>query len=104
MRPIKPPTVTPMIMAVPLDLLPDVGEFEEGIKVGVDVTGFPTVDSGRSTFRDALTRLNVSPVTTSRYAHAGTAVAGLILFGYLSSDVNSCPRINERGNWGHTRI
>ena len=88
MRPINPPTVTPMIMAVPFELLLD--EIEERVEEGVDLTGFPTVDSGRPTSRDALTGLNVSAVTTSRYAHAGTAVAELILFGYLSYDVNFC--------------
>jgi len=36
----------------------------------------------------ALAGSNLSPVTTSRNAHAGTAVSGLILFGYLSSAVN----------------
>jgi len=85
MRPIKPPTVTPMMMAVPFELLVD--EIEEGVEEGVDVTEteFPTVDSGGPTSRDALTRLNVSVVTTSRYAHAGTAVAELILFGYMDT-------------------
>ena len=34
MRPIKPPTVTPMIMAVPFDLLVDVEEIEEEVEEG----------------------------------------------------------------------
>ena len=60
--------------------------------------GFPTVDSrrlGDSDAIDAFARLNVSAVTTSKYAHPGTAVTGLIVRGYLSSDVNPCLRINE---------
>lgn len=88
-RPITPPTVTPMIvtMETPLELLSGVVEIEGD---GVDVSMFPIVDSRKPTARVALTGLNVSSGTTSRYAHAGTAVAELILFGYLSPDVNSC--------------
>ena len=38
MRPIKPPTVAPMIMAVPFDWLVDVEEIEEEVEKGVDVS------------------------------------------------------------------
>ena len=90
-RPIIPPTVTPMIviMETPLELLPCVVEIEEE---GVDVSMFPTVDSGKPTARVALTGSNVSARTTLRYAHAGTAVAELISFGYLLSNVNCSPK------------
>jgi len=49
-----------------------------------DTSVFPTVDSGRFTTRIAFAGLNPSGVTTSMYAHAGTEVALLIAFGYLS--------------------
>src|SRR5258706_7111836 len=94
-RPMIPPTVTPMIviMETPLELLSGVVEIGEEVEEGVM---FPTVDSGRFTSCVALTGSNIAVVTVSRYAHAGTAVAGLILFGYLASDVNSC-RKKQRG-------
>lgn len=57
----------------------DTGDVEED----VDTSMFPTVDSGCPASRLAPTSRNWSGVTTSRYAHAGTAVAELILFGYL---------------------
>ena len=84
-RPITPPTVTPIIMVVSAGLLDGVVE-TEGVGVGV----FPTVDSGRVGDSDAFTILNASAATTSKYAHAGTEVTGLITFGYLSSDINYC--------------
>ena len=44
----------------------------------VDISLFPTVDSGRFALCDALTASNLSVVTTSRYAHAGTEVSELM--------------------------
>lgn len=89
MRPSMLPTVAPMIAEVLLE-----GLFDEGVKVSdgeitgeieedVNISLFPTVDSGRRTACIALAGSNLSVVTTSMYAHAGTAVAGLILLGYL---------------------
>ena len=99
MRPVTPLIATPMIKEVSGLLLDEVGEVEV-----VEVGRFPTVDSGRFKDSDAFTILNVSAVTTSKYAHPGTAVTGLITFGYLSSDVNSRAKFNERRNGGHTWI
>ena len=82
MRPITPPSTTPMIMEVSVDLLDDGGEIER-----VEVGTFPTVDSGRFPDSDAFTILSLSAVTTSKYAHPGTAINELMTFGYLSSDV-----------------
>lgn len=99
-RPTTPPTVTPMIRPVSAGLLDGVEVLErvEGVVVGM----FPTVDSRRFEDSDAFSISNVSFVTTSKYAHPGTAVTGLITCGYLSSDVNSCLKINELSNGGHT--
>ena len=89
--------------------------FDAGVKVSdeeiegdgeedVDISLFPTVDSGRLTACIALVGSNMSAGTTSRYAHAGTAVAKLIFLGYLSSAVKSRLRIGERNNGGRTWI
>ena len=96
MRLITPPVTTPMSMEVSVDLLDD----GEEIQVGT----FPSVDSGRFTDSDAFTILNQSAVTTSKYAHPGTAIHEVIGFGYLSSAVNSCLKLNERSNEGRTWI
>ena len=82
MAPITPAIATPMIKEVSGLLLEEVVEIE-----AVEVGTFPTVDSRRFTDSDACMRLNVSAVTTSKYAHPGTAINELINFGYLSSDV-----------------
>ena len=50
------------------------GEVEEDINTSL----FPTVDSGRFARSLALRASNWSSVTTSMYAHAGTAVSELI--------------------------
>jgi hypothetical protein len=85
-----PSTATTMVVEVSLGLLYDAGvnvsdgETEGEVEESVDISLFPTVDSGKLTACIALAGSNPSLVTTSRYAHAGTAVAGLILSGYLS--------------------
>ena len=102
MKPTTPAIVTPMIKEVSGPLLDEVGEVE-----AVEAGTFPTVDSGRFEFEEdivAFTILNMSALTTSKYAHPGTAVAVLITFGYLSSGVNYCLKINERSNGRHTWI
>ena len=77
----------PMIKEGSVPLLDEVGEIE-----AVEIGTFPTVESGGYARKgiDAFPISNVSAVTTSKYAHPGTAVAELISFGYLSSDVNYC--------------
>jgi len=102
MRPITPATVAPMIMGVGLDWF----WLGPGGVEDADVWMFPTVDSGRfkACVALALTALKTSSVTTSRYAHAGTVVPELISFGYLSSDVNSCLKTDERSSGGRTWI
>ena len=103
------PTVMPMIAEVSIDWLLDAGvevwdeETEEDVE-GVGISLLSTVDSGRLKACIALVGSKMSIVTTSRYAHAGTAVAELILFGYLSSALSSCLMIRERSNGGHTWI
>ena len=77
------PIAIPIIVAVSIDLVRvEVSdeEIEGEVEEGVDISLFPTVDSGRfrSTACDALTDSNLSVVLTSRYAHAGTAVSVLI--------------------------
>lgn len=74
------PTAIPIIAAVSIDLvLVEVSDEIEGdVEEGVDISLFPIVDSGRFTACDALTASNLSVVTTSRYAHAGTVVSELI--------------------------
>ena len=99
MKPIMPPIVPPTIKEVSGPLLDEVGEIE-----AVEVATFPAVDSGRFADSDAFIILNMSPVTTSKYAHPGTAIHELIGFGYLSSGVNPCLKMNERSNGGHTWI
>jgi len=91
MRQITPATVAPMVMGVGLDWFWLGGE---GVEVA-NIWMFPTVDSGRfkACIALALTASKTSSVTTSRYAHAGTVVAELISFGYLSSDVNFCLKL-----------
>ena len=88
----------PTIAEVPIGWLFDAGvkvsdeEIEGDVEEDVDISLFPNVDSGRLTACIALVGSNMSAVTTSRYAHAGTAVAKLIFLGYLSSAVNSLPK------------
>ena len=93
-----PPIVPPMIKGSG-PLSEEVGEIE-----AVEVGTFPAVDSGRFADSDAFIILNMSAVTTSKYAHPGTAIHELIGFGYLSSGVSSCLKLNERSNRGHTWI
>lgn len=86
-RPSTPPTVPPIIADVllGLSLVPTgansgvslevvKGEVEEDVGTSL----FPTVDSGRFASSLAFCALKKSGVTTSMYAHAGTAVAELI--------------------------
>ena len=80
-RPTVLPTAIPIIVTVSIDLVRiEVSdeEIEGDVEEGVDTSLFPTVDSGRFTACDALIASNLSVVLTSRYAHAGTAVSGLI--------------------------
>jgi hypothetical protein len=78
----------------------DVVKGELEVDEDVDTPVFPTVDSGRrrATIPLAPLRSNWSVVTTSRYAHAGTAVAVLIWFGYLSPAIHSCHDTEATGN------
>ena len=84
-RPTMPPTEPPIIASVLFDLLFAVtgtsveisdgavkGEMEEDVGIG-----FPTGDSGRFAACFACAGSKVSAATTSRYAHAGTAVVEL---------------------------
>jgi len=97
------PTAIPMIAKVPMGLLSDCDvEVSDGEPEDVeDVSMFPTVDSWSRKFTVwfALNASNLSVGTTSRYAHAGTAVSGLIGFGYLSVVVNSCLRKKQQGTY-----
>ena len=73
-RPTMPPIKPPIIAGVLFDPL-----FGAGVGFVEEVgTRFPTVESG--TFANAIASVgeNESAVTTLRYAHAGTAVDGLI--------------------------
>lgn len=100
------PTVMPMMTEVSISTFLDAGVevWDEETEEDVEGSLLAVVDSGRLTACIALVGSKMSIVTTSRYAHAGTAVAELILFGYLSSAVNSCLMIRERSNGEHTWI
>jgi len=73
-RPTMPPIKPPIIAGVLFDPL-----FGAGVGLVEEVgTRFPTVESGTFRYCIASVGENISVVTTSRYAHAGTAVDGLI--------------------------
>ena len=56
----------------------EVSDEEGDVEEVVDISLFPTVDSARVVLCDAFTASNLSVLTTSRYAHAGTEVSELI--------------------------
>ena len=90
-RPTTPPTTPPTIADVLFEGLfdptgavvavwDDVVKGEGEVEEGVDTPVFPTVDSSNpwATISLAPASSNWSGLTTSMYAHAGTAVAELI--------------------------
>ena len=78
-RPNRPPSEPPIITGMLFDTLADFTGTGVGIVEDVG-TKFPTVESGTFPSCTPIARLreNESSVTTSRYAHAGTAVNELI--------------------------
>ena len=87
LRASAPPIETPIIVGVLFEVVFDPtdgvveawGEvIDGGDEEDVDTSLFPSVDSGRCRNCFALSAINMSGETTSRYAHAGTAVSELI--------------------------